>query len=190
MLALGGVHDALPGDSVQFAVVENRLAVTEDEIDIPGNVAVFEVLPRRQAWAIIAVTILARGEESILRSEQAKIRKGRTVSGYSKGDRLPLAAAGVVRDRQMIDGNIRSFHKDGSAIESASRLRRSIIKDDRGLSPIDRFPMQVNMRLADGDDLAIDAGFDGNIATGKWQRVDRLLNGAKVPASILRNDQS
>ena len=49
MLRLRGDESAVVRRAVNLAVVEDRLAVAKDEIDIAGDVAVRKILPRWNA---------------------------------------------------------------------------------------------------------------------------------------------
>src|SRR6185437_2241677 len=67
------VHYAFAGEAVQLAMIEDGLAVTENEIGISGDVAMAEVLTGRNARAVIAVAVFAGGEERVLRAEDTQV---------------------------------------------------------------------------------------------------------------------
>ena len=88
---------------MQLAPVEDRHAVAENEIGIAFDVAVGEVLARRHAWAVVAVTIAAGGEQRILRAGDAEVAEDGAVARHVQRHCLAFSRAGVVDDAQVID---------------------------------------------------------------------------------------
>src|ERR1039457_6687429 len=93
--------------AVNLAVVENRLAVTEYEIDISGNVAIREILPCRNAVLSVWSTVSAAGIHRVLVAEQANIVEDCPVA--SDQQRQSLGAGGKLRMRPIevvLDGDV------------------------------------------------------------------------------------
>ena len=73
---------------VNLAVIEDRFAVAKDEIHVASDIAVSEILSRRDARLPIRPAIAAAQVDRILISQQTHVPKNGLVAGHKYGQRL------------------------------------------------------------------------------------------------------
>ena len=97
VLGLRRNKSALMRRAVNFAVVEDGFAVAEDEIDIPGDIAVGKILARGNAVLPVRSAVAAAGINRVLVAQQAHIVENGAVAGDQQGQSLRAR-------RKLLDG--------------------------------------------------------------------------------------
>jgi len=129
VLALRGVHDAPARNTAQFATLDYRFAVAENEIGIAFNETVGEVLASRGA-CVVAIAIAARREQSILGTGQAETSKDRPIASDMQRDPLSLSRAKIVDDAEMGRAQIQRL-LDACGVRFLSRRLKNRAGADR-----------------------------------------------------------
>src|SRR5580698_572625 len=88
VLCLRSDEPAVVRGAVNFAVVEDGLAVAEDEIDIAGDIAIGKILPRWSAGLPIRRAVPAAGVDRVLVAEQSHVVEDGAVAGDFKSQSL------------------------------------------------------------------------------------------------------
>ena len=137
----GDVASGMRG-TADLAMVEERLGVAKDEIDIAFNEAVGEILPRRRTRRA-GRAMLIRRVQGILIAQEAHIAKDRAVSGYvdllalaSLLEDLGMMRVEVVLEGQVLGDEVVSQNVHGSGLGAACRLPALLSKTTTALSGI------------------------------------------------------
>src|SRR5215831_20079268 len=151
---------------VDMAVIEDRLCVAKNEIHIAFDIAVVEILPRRNAGAGVAPARTACGKQRILRAQKADIAKNGAITAHGQRNGLrtlrlqSMVPAVVVLERHVVGIKIVAGNKSGGGMECAARAVRAIGIDDYNFLGTVRETLQAHMWLGDVHNFAIDTRLD------------------------------
>src|SRR5262249_35096204 len=162
----------------------------ENEIDMSFNIAVFVVLPRRNAWTGIAGTRFSRGVQRVLRAEDTHVTKDRTVAADGKGHSLcAIRSIGILLAEVVFEGNavrkkVITGNRDGVTVERSAGSTRAFIVDNNDGRRIIRSSDHPDVRLGNLCDFTVNPGFNVNWSSRVRQFIDALLHGRKVARTV------
>src|ERR1700683_2549533 len=179
--------------AMNLAVIKDRFAVTENEIDIALDIAVGKVLASGNAGLAVGSAVATAGVERVLIAEKANVAEDGTIGSDQHRQRLrpdgDLGVGGVpvVGEGEVLGAEVVAAYLGSGRVQCASGSAGTLIESDDGLGSVRIAAAEFDVWLSDRNDLAIGAGRDEQQCAVCGSNVQSFLNGVEISTSIRRH---
>src|ERR1700728_4941856 len=128
--------------AMNLAVIKDRFAVAEYEIDIALDIAVGKVLASRNAGLAIGSAVATASVERVLIAEEANVAEDGSVGSDQRGQRLrpdgDLGVGGVpvVGEGEVLGAEVVAAYLGGGRVQCAAGSAGTFIEGDDGLGSV------------------------------------------------------